>query len=95
MNDGITTATYSNIVEYRVDATPIVTLITPKNGNPIGNYQITITGTGFSTDPNQISISIDGISCQLQGTPTATSIVCLVGKRINLPVANTFDIYIG
>ena len=91
-DNGISTKTFSGVLKYRKDATPIVSSISPKIGDVYGGYNITITGVNLnSTAP---SVNIDGIDCAVQ-TATSTSIICLVGQRLKLPNKVTFDVKVG
>jgi hypothetical protein len=92
--DGFHPVTWAGKVTYRDDATPVVTALTPTTGSPTGNTLVTLTGTGFGTDPTQVSIFVDGIACVAQ-TATGTQITCLTGARPTLPTANTFDVSIN
>jgi hypothetical protein len=69
--DGFHPVTWAGKVTYRDDATPVVTALTPTTGSPTGNTLVTLTGTGFGTDPSQVSIFVDGIACVAQ-TATGT-----------------------
>jgi hypothetical protein len=57
-----------------------------------GGYNITITGDYLNIDTP--TVNIDGIECVVQ-TSTASSVVCLVGARLQLPKKVTFDVNIG
>lgn len=72
-DDGLTTQTFANAVDYRKDKTPIVTSVSPKNGDVFGGYNITITGTYF--DLSTPTVHIDSIECVVK-TSSGTSIVC-------------------
>jgi hypothetical protein len=62
------------VVEYRVDATPVVSDVSPKTGDVFGGYNITITGQYL--DIGTAKVMIDGEECTVQGTPSATEIIC-------------------
>ncbi|MCF8058377.1 MAG: IPT/TIG domain-containing protein [Bacteriovoracaceae bacterium] len=69
---------------------PVITNISPSAGKASGEI-ITITGTDFRTS---VSVDINGSSCSIIGTPTATSIQCttpiLTGtSSYNVVVTNT------
>lgn len=68
--------------------------MSPRYGDIAGNYVLTLTGTYLNS--GTATITIDGINCPVQGTPTATSITCLVAPRTTTPtIANTFTVKIG
>ena len=60
-DDGITTQTFANAIEYREDKTPIVTGVTPDSGDVFGGYDITITGNYL--DVGTPKVNIDGKEC--------------------------------
>lgn len=72
-NDGFNTFTFSNAIEYRQDGTPIITSVTPANGDVFGGYNITIGGSYL--DIGAVSVMIDGVECVFQ-TGTASQIIC-------------------
>jgi hypothetical protein len=90
--DGYNNRTLSSAIEYRLTNTPIVSSVNPPYGDIFGGYSLTITGQnlGFAL-PN---ILIDNIPC-VNVNISATTIVCTVGARPNLPTINTFTVFIG
>lgn len=56
-------------IHYVMAATPRVTEVSPKFGNWKANTTVTITGTGFSATPADVSVMIDNVTC----TVTASS----------------------
>jgi len=74
-DDGVTTQTFTNAIEYREDKTPIVTGVTPDSGDVFGNYDITITGVYFGTSVP--TVTIDSKDCVVS-THTDTQIECKV-----------------
>lgn len=91
-NDGLNTKTFTSALEYRNDKTPVVKNVSPKNGDVYGGYDITITGDYLNLDTP--IVNIDNIPCVVK-TSTASSIVCTVGPRLQLPKKITFDVDIG
>lgn len=91
INDGNNLTTLSSQVEYRGDHTAIISQIVPPNGSPSGNYNITLTGTNLGTDTTKLSVSIDGILCNVVSVSN-TIAVCTVQPRPNIPTFNSFDI---
>ena len=70
--------TDTEVVEYRSDATPTVTDISPKLGPTNGGTAITITGTNFSAD--DCTVKIDDVDCATSSV-TSTTINCTTGAR--------------
>ena len=68
--------TQNEAVEYKLDATPKVTNLSPVLGPTNGNTALTITGQNFSN----CQVFIDDIECAIQSS-TTTSISCLTGAR--------------
>lgn len=56
--DGYNSQTFSNVIEYRVDATPVVSDVSNKTGDVFGGYNITITGQYL--DIGTAKVMIDG-----------------------------------
>lgn len=56
-NDGLDTPiTFSDAVIYKDDHTPIVTEVSPRNGDVFGGYSLTLTGTNLDFDTPVIMI---------------------------------------
>lgn len=70
----------ANKVDYLTGKTAKVTGISPLSGSSYGNYDVTITGTGFGTDKNVVSVKIDTVVCVVK-TVIDTQIVCTAGVR--------------
>ncbi|XP_069115426.1 fibrocystin-L-like [Argopecten irradians] len=64
--------------EFATSATPVITAVSPSSG-PFGT-DITITGTGFSTENLENSVFISNTPCAVKSY-SATSIVCTTGQR--------------
>ena len=91
--DGQTPQTLSGKVEFRQDATAIVTSINPRYGDIAGGQTLTLTGTNLGgVGPK---VTIDGIDCPITSS-SATTIVRTTGARPTTPtVDNTFEVYVG
>jgi hypothetical protein len=70
----LTTVTYSDA------NTPIVTTIAPLKGTAAGGVEVTITGSGFSTELTENAVEFDGVECTISAA-TETEITCLTGAR--------------
>ncbi|XP_071792804.1 fibrocystin-L-like isoform X2 [Asterias amurensis] len=76
---------YSNGEEYPTESydyssvvTPTITSVTPANGTT--GQSITISGSSFSTNVADVSVSIDNVACTVTST-AIDSIVCDVGAH--------------
>jgi hypothetical protein len=58
---------------------PSVSSFTPTSGSLAGQ-QLTITGTGFSTNPANITVTVDDINCDVVSS-TVTSITCNLEQK--------------
>uniref|UniRef100_A0A667X934 PKHD1 like 1, tandem duplicate 2 n=1 Tax=Myripristis murdjan TaxID=586833 RepID=A0A667X934_9TELE len=63
---------------YSQAHTPDVSSISPATG-PSGS-EITLTGSGFGSDPQQISVSINGVPCNVSAV-TDTQVQCAAGEN--------------
>lgn len=61
---------------YDSALTPSVTDVTPASVS--GSTQLSLTGTGFGSDPSVVSISIGGEDCSSVSLTSATSVQCTV-----------------
>ncbi len=78
--DGFNKIILPSAVQYKDTFTSIVTGVTPKNGNILGGYNISITGTNLNKAT--AAITIDGYPCQVfTADATVDTIICLVAKR--------------
>ena len=58
-NDGFNTLTFTNILSYRQDQTPIINTVTNPTGDVYGGYNITLAGSYLNIGTP--SIKIDGV----------------------------------
>lgn len=85
-NDGYNQYTWTNAVEYRQDATPVVSTVSPSTGSVKGSETITLTGSYLGN----ADIIIDTVQCVV-GTNSANSVECVTGDRSTfLPDGNSF-----
>lgn len=82
--DGEVAQTYDAAVEFKSTLTPTLTSISPKYGTVAGGTSVTFTGTGFSSTPSDVTVTIDGVDCPVSSS-TSTSIVCTTGNRPGTP----------
>lgn len=76
--------TYDDTVTYIGSTTPVLDSISPKYGTVAGGDEITFTGTGFTTTESDITVTIDGVDCEVTSS-TSTTIVCTSGQRVGVP----------
>ncbi|XP_026156055.1 fibrocystin-L-like [Mastacembelus armatus] len=68
-------ANISNGFTYKSQLTPVITEVSPRRGGTAGGTRLTITGSGFSTDMNEVNVTIAGSVCDVQSANT-THIIC-------------------
>lgn len=66
--------------------------IEPRFGGILGGDDVTFSGTGFSDNTADYTITIDGIDCPVIAA-TTTSVTCTTGDRPGL-VESSLEIYI-
>ena len=77
-NDDVSISVIDGLMyEFTMDATPTVTDISPTSGQAGDN--VTLTGTQFRSDPNDIRILIGGEPCDPQQIANEIEIVCVLG----------------
>ncbi|KAM3595703.1 uncharacterized protein V6R79_001361 [Siganus canaliculatus] len=65
---------------YKSQLTPVITEVSPRRGGTAGGTRLTISGSGFSTNMADVSVTIAGTVCVLQST-NDTHIVCVTGAQ--------------
>ncbi|XP_036949440.1 PKHD1 like 1, tandem duplicate 1 isoform X2 [Acanthopagrus latus] len=70
----------SNGFTYRSQLTPVITEVSPRRGGTAGGTRLTITGSGFSTNMNEVSVTIAGSVCDVQSTNN-THIICVTNSQ--------------
>ena len=84
---------YENAVTYAYDTTPQVTGVSHRYISWRGGERIVISGTGFGSDPEKVSVMIDGKVCTVE-VVALTEIHCVTAERKEL-VEPTLDILIA
>lgn len=74
------TINISNGFTYKSQLTPVVTEVSPRRGGTAGGTLLTITGSGFSTNMNEVGVTIAGVVCDIQST-NATHILCVTNAQ--------------
>ncbi|XP_038580507.1 PKHD1 like 1, tandem duplicate 1 [Micropterus salmoides] len=70
----------SNGFTYKSQLTPVITEVCPRRGGTAGGTQLTIAGSGFSTDMNEVNVTIAGSMCDVQSTNN-THIICVTNAQ--------------
>ncbi|XP_061122944.1 PKHD1 like 1, tandem duplicate 1 [Syngnathus typhle] len=70
----------SNGFTYKSQLTPVITEVSPRRGGTAGGTTLTISGSGFSTDPNEVNVTIAGSVCDVQSS-NVTHVVCITGAQ--------------
>ncbi|RXN34425.1 fibrocystin-L isoform X1 [Labeo rohita] len=70
----------TNSYTYKSSLTPVITNVTPRRGGTAGGTRLTITGSGFSSNVNEISVTIAGSVCDVQST-SETQIICVTNAQ--------------
>ncbi|GMH45335.1 hypothetical protein BSKO_13292 [Bryopsis sp. KO-2023] len=79
-SDAMLTAALPEAFQYSPSLTPNITSISPELGTTAGGTSLTIAGTGFSTDIAQVSVTVDGVPCEVTEA-TESEVVCSTGYR--------------
>ncbi|KAF7655004.1 hypothetical protein LDENG_00062160 [Lucifuga dentata] len=65
---------------YKSLLTPVITDVSPRRGGTAGGTRLTITGSGFSTNINEVNVTIAGSVCDIQSTNN-THIICVTNSQ--------------
>uniref|UniRef100_A0A8C2XFR8 PKHD1 like 1, tandem duplicate 2 n=1 Tax=Cyclopterus lumpus TaxID=8103 RepID=A0A8C2XFR8_CYCLU len=60
--------------------TPLITEVSPRRGGTAGGTRLTISGSGFSTDINEVNVTIAGSVCDVQST-NSTHVICVTNSQ--------------
>ena len=71
-----------------------VTAISPEYGSLLGGTELTITGEGFSNDPDVNSVKLGGVVCDIMSC-SDTEIVCTTGKPTQTYEVSNMGIHPG
>ncbi|KAM9824037.1 PKHD1 like 1, tandem duplicate 1 [Neosynchiropus ocellatus] len=69
-----------NAYTYRAELTPVISEVSPRRGGTAGGTTLTISGSGFSTDVEDVNVTIAGSVCDIQSTNT-THIICVTNAQ--------------
>jgi hypothetical protein len=93
LSDGNHITFWTAKVDYRADSTPNITVVSPQTGSPKGGFNLTIIGTNFGTVLADITVNVDNIQC-VPLFVSASSIICLVGAKLAITPATSFDVWV-
>ncbi|KAK7898488.1 hypothetical protein WMY93_019341 [Mugilogobius chulae] len=65
---------------YKSSLTPVISDVSPRRGGTAGGVLLTITGSGFSTNKDDVSVTISGVVCDVQST-NSTHILCVTNAQ--------------
>ncbi|XP_051526679.1 fibrocystin-L-like [Myxocyprinus asiaticus] len=65
---------------YKSSLTPVITGVTPRRGGTAGGTRLTVTGSGFSTNVNEVTVTIAGSVCDVQSA-NQTQIICVTNAK--------------
>ncbi|KAI7798959.1 putative fibrocystin-L, partial [Triplophysa rosa] len=65
---------------YRSSLTPVITDVTPRRGGTAGGTRLTITGSGFSANTSEVTVTIAGSVCDVQSA-NETQIICVTNDQ--------------
>ncbi|XP_033493349.2 PKHD1 like 1, tandem duplicate 1 [Epinephelus lanceolatus] len=80
VNNQMDSVNISNGYTYKSQLTPVITEVSPRRGGTAGGTRLTITGSGFSTDMNELNVTIAGSVCDVQSTNN-THIICITNAQ--------------
>uniref|UniRef100_A0A3P8VH65 PKHD1 like 1, tandem duplicate 2 n=1 Tax=Cynoglossus semilaevis TaxID=244447 RepID=A0A3P8VH65_CYNSE len=72
--------TLSNGFTYRSALTPVISEVSPRRGGTAGGTRLTISGSGFSTNTADVSVTIAGSVCDIESS-SDTEIVCVTNEH--------------
>lgn len=90
-SNGINVETWTQKVDYRLNATPNVTAVNKLTVSPKGGETLQITGLNFGTVMANVAVVIDGISCAVTSV-TNTNIACTTGAKPTVTPLTGFDV---
>uniref|UniRef100_G3NDK3 PKHD1 like 1 n=1 Tax=Gasterosteus aculeatus aculeatus TaxID=481459 RepID=G3NDK3_GASAC len=65
---------------YKSQLTPVITEVSPRRGGTAGGTRLTISGSGFSSDINEVNVTIAGSVCDVQST-NSTHVICVTNSQ--------------
>ncbi|KAG7457780.1 hypothetical protein MATL_G00230750 [Megalops atlanticus] len=70
----------TNGFSYKSLLTPVITEISPRRGGTAGGTRLTITGSNFSTNSSEITVTIAGSVCDVESANN-THIICITNAQ--------------
>ncbi|XP_073714829.1 fibrocystin-L [Misgurnus anguillicaudatus] len=65
---------------YRSSLTPVISDVTPRRGGTAGGTRLTITGSGFSTNASEVTVTIAGSVCDVESA-NGKQIICVTNAQ--------------
>ncbi|XP_068431576.1 PKHD1 like 1, tandem duplicate 1 [Clinocottus analis] len=65
---------------YKSQLTPVIAEVSPRRGGTAGGTRLTISGSGFSTNINEVNVTIAGSVCDVLST-NSTHVVCVTNSQ--------------
>ncbi|KAM8840499.1 PKHD1 like 1, tandem duplicate 1 isoform 3-T3 [Spinachia spinachia] len=65
---------------YKSQLTPVITEVSPRRGGTAGGTRLTISGSAFSGDMNEVSVTIAGSVCAVQST-NSSHVICVTNSQ--------------
>ncbi|XP_072562121.1 PKHD1 like 1, tandem duplicate 1 [Paramormyrops kingsleyae] len=65
---------------YNTSLTPFITTVSPHRGGTAGGTKLTITGSNFSMNISEVSVTIAGSVCDVEST-NSTHIICITNAQ--------------
>ncbi|XP_030644362.1 PKHD1 like 1, tandem duplicate 1 [Chanos chanos] len=78
--NGNASVSIANGYTYRSALTPVITEVSPRRGGTAGGTTLTITGSNFSTNTSEVTVTIAGSVCDVL-TANETHIICVTNAQ--------------
>ncbi|XP_024153621.1 PKHD1 like 1, tandem duplicate 1 isoform X2 [Oryzias melastigma] len=73
-------ANISNGFTYKSELTPVISEVSPRRGGTAGGTRLTITGSSFSSNVNDVAVTIAGSVCDV-ASANSTHIICVTNAQ--------------
>ncbi|XP_043922184.1 fibrocystin-L [Protopterus annectens] len=78
--NGNNTVQHTDAFTYKSTLTPIITDVHPRRGGTAGGTSLTVTGSGFSTQIEEVMVTIAGTPCNVTFT-NSTNVICITNSH--------------
>ncbi|KAM4540003.1 PKHD1 like 1, tandem duplicate 1 [Odontesthes bonariensis] len=65
---------------YKSELTPVIGEVSPRRGGTAGGTRLTVTGSGFSANMNEVNVTIAGSVCDVKSA-NSTHIICVTSAQ--------------